>query len=89
MRYVRFYGGNGYCGCDYEEYHAFGDDVTEEIIEAYSSDLAYENAETYEYVVTGWNEDWEDENDRESYYEDALSYCGWDYCSQEEFNENG
>lgn len=89
MRYVRFYGGNGYCGCDYEEYHAFGDDVTEEIIEAYSLDLAYENAETYEYVVIGWNEDWEDENDRESYYEDALSYCGWDYCSQEEFNENG
>lgn len=88
MKYVRFYGGNGYCGCDYEEYQSFEDDVTEEIIEAYSSDLAYENAETYEYVVTGWDESWDSEEDRDNYYEDALSYCGWDYCSEEEFEEN-
>lgn len=88
MKYVRFYGGNGYCGCDYEEYVMFDDDCPEDEIENYSSQLAYENAETYEYVVTGWNEDWESEEDRDWYYEDVMEYCGWDYCSQEEFEES-
>ena len=70
MIYVRFFGGNGYCGCDYEEYHAYdNDDVTEAELEQIAIDMAYENAEQYEYVVTGWQEDWESEEDRESYYE--------------------
>lgn len=88
MKYVRFYGGNGYCGCDYEYYESFGDDVSESEIETYATELGYENAESYEYVVTGWNEDFETEDDRQEYYEDALSYCGWDYCTEEEFEEN-
>lgn len=88
MIYVRFYGGNGYCGCDYEEYVAFNDDIDEQDLDEYSNELCYENAETYEYVVTGWNEDWESEEDREWYYEDALGYANWDYCSQEEYEEN-
>ena len=88
MKYVRFYGGNGYCGCDYEEYVMFDDDCPEDEIENYSSQLAYENAENFEYVVTGWNEDLESEDDRENYYDDILSYCGWDYCSKKEFEES-
>ena len=88
MKYVRFSGGNGYCGCDYEEYVMFDDDCPEDEIENYSIELAYQNAESFEYVETGWNSDFEDENDREMYYENALNYCGWDYCSEEEFNEN-
>ena len=88
MKYVRFYGGNGYCGCDYEYYESVDDDVSESEIETYATELGYENAEAYEYVVTGWNEDFETEDDRQEYYEDALSYCGWDYCTKEEFEEN-
>ena len=88
MKYVRFSGGNGYCGCDYEEYVMFDDDCPEDEIENYSIELAYQNAESFEYVETGWDSDFEDENDREMYYENALSYCGWDYCSEKEFNEN-
>ena len=88
MKYVRFYGGNGYCGCDYEEYHVFDDDMSESEIETYAIELGYENAENYEYVVTGYDEDFETEDDRQQYYEDALSYCGWDYCTKEEFEEN-
>lgn len=88
MKYVRFYGGNGYCGCDYEDYVVFDDNCPEREIDDYSEQLAYENAENFEYVVTGWNSDFETEDDRELYYEDALSYCGWDYCSKEEFEEN-
>ena len=88
MKYIRFYGGNGYCGCDYEYYESFGDDTSENEIETYATELGYENAESYEYVATGWNEDFETEDDRQEYYEDALSYCGWDYCTKEEFEEN-
>jgi len=87
MKYVRFYGDNGYCGCDYEEYISFEDNITEEEIEAYSNDIAYQNAESYEYMLTG-RMNWENEDERESYYEDALSYCGWEYCTKEEFLEN-
>ena len=88
MKYVRFWGGNGYCGCDYEEYEKFEDDVTEEVLNDYSKEIGYENAETYEWVVLRYDSDWESEEEREEYYEDALDYCGWEYCTQEEFLEN-
>lgn len=88
MKYVRFCGGNGYCGCDYEEYEKFEDEVTEEEIDEYSSEIGYENAETYEWVVHEDDSDFEFEEDREEYYEDALSYCGWEYCTEEDFLEN-
>ena len=87
MKYVRFWGGNGYCGCDYEEYVAFEDNITDKEIDAYSNDIGYQNAESYEYMLTG-RMDWDSEEDMENYYDDALSYCGWDYCSEAEFNEN-
>lgn len=87
--YVRFFGGNGYCGCDYEEYQCFDSaDITEAELNQMSSDMAYENAETYEYVVTGWDTDWESDEDRADYFDNALSYCGWDYCSKEEYEDN-
>lgn len=48
-------------------------------------ELAYQCAESYEYLETGWDDDFENEDDREAYYENALSYCGWNYCSKEEY----
>lgn len=88
MKYVRFYGGNGYCGCDYEYYEEFPDDIPESELNIISQDYAYENAESFEYVVTGWGESWESPEDRDDYYDSIFDYCGWDYCSQEEFEEN-
>ena len=85
MKYVHFWGGNGYCGCEYEEYVMFSDEFPEEEIDDYSAELAYQNAEFFEYAATGWYDDFETEDDREAYYEDALSYCGWNYCSKEEY----
>lgn len=89
MKYVRFYGNNGYCGCDYEEYVMFDDECPIEEIDDYSAQLAYENAESFEYIARGgWDSDWESEDEREFYYEDALSYCGWEYCTEKEFLKN-
>ena len=77
MKYVHFFGSNGYCGTDYNEYECFENNVTEEEIEEYSTEFAYLNAESYEYMVSS--------DDVDEYYEDALSYCGWEYCSEEEY----
>lgn len=83
MKYVQFWGDNGYYCCDYEMYEKFEDEITEEEINAYSNELAYENAEIYEYIS-----DWETEEELEEYYEYALSHSGWDYCTEEDFLEN-
>ena len=80
MKYVLFWGSNGYCGCDYEEYEKFEDDITEEEIEEYAIELAYQNAESYEYII--------DYDDVDEYYEEVPSYCGWDYCTEKDFLEN-
>lgn len=88
MKYVRFYGNNGFCGTDYEEYVTFEDDVSENEIDEISNEYAYENAETYEYMKDGWDPQGESEEDEEWYYENAIESCGWDYCSEEEYKEN-
>ena len=91
MRYFHLSGGNGYCGCDWDEYIA----VTEEDFESDSSyiescadNFAYEYAESYEYVVTGWNEDWESEEDREDYYDSISDYTNWEEITEEEYLNN-
>ncbi len=88
MKYVHFSGSNGYCGTDYDEYVAFEDDCSENEICEYSDELAYQCAESYESTATDWATGFETEDDREAYYEDAMSYCGWNYCSKEEYEEN-
>ena len=45
MKYVRFFGNNGYCGTDYEEYVAFEDDISENEIDDMSDEYAYEKWE--------------------------------------------
>ena len=61
-----------YCGTD-QEYWVLAD--SEENIDKNDLEVwVYENAEAYEYLATGWGEDWESEEDRENYYAD----CGYD-----------
>jgi hypothetical protein len=66
----------------------FDDDCPESEIDDYSAELAYQCAEEFEYLETGWDDDFENEDAREAYYENALSYCGWNYCSKEEYIKN-
>jgi len=90
MKYVRFYGSNGYSGCDYEDYLAFCDDeYDEDELNIMSTEYAQENAETYEYVAIGeFGADWDSPENEEEYYENALSDCGWEYITEEEYKEN-
>ena len=85
MKYVRFTGGNGFVGCDYEEYREYDDDTPEFVIENDSLEICEENAESYAYQRFGWDEDYSDE-DYDEYLEDC--YCDWTYISKEEFIES-
>lgn len=89
--YVRFSFSNGYCGCDREDYicRMAIDDISQSevddlIQEEFETEM-YEYLETYEYVATGWGEDWESEEDREEYYQGE--YCNWEYITEEEYHE--
>ena len=87
MKYVKFFISNGYAGCDYEEVECFDDDITDEEIDNICGDMAYANAEEYEYQARGgWDEEWEDEDDKALYYEDAYAYSSWSYITEEEYN---
>lgn len=85
MRYIKFTGGNGYTGCDIEDYVAY-EDISDEELNEIANEYALDNGETYEFVATGWDEDWEDEADREDYYDSC--WCIWEEISEEEFEKS-
>lgn len=86
MRYFKFHGGNGYCGCDFTDYVAFEDDeVDEDLLNEYDEEFARNNAESFSHVATGWCEDWEDEQEEEDYY--ANAWCVHEEITEEEYNK--
>ena len=91
IRYVRFWAETPYTGTDFEEYIAVGEQYKESDLNELAEELSRANAESYEYLVTGWEDDeFEDSEEREEaierYYEDCC--CGWDFVSREEWEEN-
>lgn len=77
-RYIKFYGGTDYCGCDFEKLAMFDDDTLDGVIDSYSYELAQDNAEAFAYIATGWDEDdegFESKQDEQNYYES----CWWDW----------
>ena len=85
MRYIHFYGGTGYCGCDFDEYLAVSDDTFDATLDSMAEDFAYDNGESYEHVATGWGNGWENEDEQEDYYQNC--WCNWEEISKEEFEE--
>ena len=85
MKYYHLSGGNGYCGCDWDEYVVFYDDVLIEDVIAYAMQLARDIAESYEYIATGWHKDFESEEDREEYYDNAMDHTNWEEITEEEY----
>lgn len=87
MVYIKFVGGNGYCGCNWEEYQAF-EKFNEEEFNEILMELSYENAESYEYVATGWDGTFETDEERLNYYENAIDDGNWFEVTKEEYEEN-
>lgn len=87
MRYVKFSGGNGYCGCDWEEVAIVDDDTTDWNLDQQSYDLAMDYAEGYGHVAEGYDNDtgWESEEAENEYYEGVTSR--WREITEEEYNE--
>ena len=87
MVYIKFLGGNGYCGCGWEEYMEF-EEYDKDEFDGILSELSYEYAQTYEYVATGWSEHFESEEEEEYYYAGAMENANWVVISKEEYEEN-
>jgi hypothetical protein len=87
MFYFRFTADTPYCGTEATDYRIFKERPTDAELDAMAADFGQMNAESYEYLVTGWLED-EDEFDEEAlenYY--AECYSGWEEITKEEYEE--
>lgn len=81
MRYFHLSGGNGYCGCDWDEYIAVTEEDLESnpfYVESCADDFAYEYARS-------WEEE-ECDEDRDDYYDSISAYTDWEEITEEEYN---
>lgn len=77
MRYFEFYAETPYNGADETELCTYPDDVTEKQLNDDCETWGRSHCEGYEYLATGWDEEWEDEEELESIVEDYWNDCGW------------
>ena len=87
MRYFKFYAEMPYYGTDKTELFTYPDDVTEEQLNDDCDTWGCSHCEEYEYLATGWDEEWEEEEEREAVVEQYWNDCGWDWeeLDEEEF----
>ena len=74
-----------YCGSDME-YWVFADsedDILKDDLETW----AYENGESYEYLATGWGEDFESEEVRDEYYAECCYSITGPYTLEDAIEE--
>lgn len=93
MHYYKISTTTIYCGTDNEHYIVSQEPMSEEELRETAEELKRENAESFEYLVTGWNgENIEDMNEDEiqelldNYYADCS--CEYEEISKEEYEEN-
>ena len=91
MFYFKFIAGTPYYGTENTEYRKFEERPTNSELDEMAEEFEQLNAESYEYFVTGWEENNFDDEDEEAealeiYYEDC--YGIWEEITKEEFKEN-
>lgn len=86
MKYYKFIADTPYAGTENTLYLAFKDDVSESFLEECAEEFRFQNAQDYEYLVTGWDEDWESDEEMEQYY-DSCS-CYYLEISEDDYNVN-
>lgn len=90
MKYYKIICGTQFCGTEEETCYAFPDETTEKQIEEICEELCRENAEQYDYLATGWDDEMcEDENEREQILDDYYAEIWYHITniSKEEFKE--
>ena len=86
MKYFRICANTPYSGTDVEDYFVTeNDEKAEELAEEQVEELCISNAESFEYLIGGW-----DYEPTEEELEDYRTSCeGWyEEISKEEFEEN-
>ena len=93
MFYVKFMYDTPYCGTDGEDYEAYEERPHNAELDEEAAERARINAESYEYLVSGWDDEnfeglteEEQEEAVNNYYADC--YGGWVEVTQEEYEEN-
>lgn len=93
MFYYKFVADTPYCGTENENYVCSKEKLSEAELDEMAEEFARENAEGYEYLITGWDdENIEDMSEDEisemidNYYADC--HCSWEEITKEEFEEN-
>lgn len=91
MFYFRFTADTPYCGTELVDYQKFEERPTDAELDEMAEDIARSNAESFEYLVIGWNDDNFDDEDEEAealenYYADCTGT--WEEITEEEFEEN-
>lgn len=86
MHYYKFYISTPYCGTDEVEWlvtDAEYDDVT---LGDILTDYVVEQAESFAYLRTGWDKDFDSDEDREEWIEDCFEASSWEEVSKEEYD---
>ena len=90
MYYYKFTADTIFCGTENEYHVATKEPLTEKEIDEMKEEYARENAESFEYLLTGWEDDvFDDESEREealnNYYADAE--CSCEEITKEQYEE--
>ena len=91
MFYYKFTALASFCGTENTYYEKFEYQPEEKELDEMAEEYCRENAESFEYLVTGWDDDnFDSEEEREqaleSYREDCS--CKWEEISEKEYEEN-
>lgn len=91
MFYFKFTAGTPYCGTENTHYRGLEERPTDAELNEMAEEFGQLNAESYEYLVTGWEDDnFEDEDEEAEALEDYYANCYgfWEEITEEEFREN-
>ena len=93
MYYYKITTSTIYCGTENEHYIASQEPMSEAELNDLAEELKQDNADSFEYLVRGWDDELvedmsEDEIDElmTNYYADCS--CEWEEISKEEYEEN-
>ena len=81
MYYYHFVADTPYCGTEEHYFFEYETPLTTKEINEQCQELAIHNGECYFYLVSGWAEDWDEddiegiEEEIENYYADCSCYC--------------
>jgi hypothetical protein len=92
---IRFSGSTEYCGTGFEEDICYDEMPTTSFLDRVAQEMAEANAESYEYLVGGWdfNPDECDPDELADYEAELASYwenieCSWEVVPEDEDEED-